>query len=278
MDQPSAWLEFPSGERVFLQGICTLGRGPDNRVVIASERVSRRHAAIRPTAEGGHSLMDMGSSNGTYLNGQRITRSTELRDGWIVEIGSQKMTFRTPPRVSMEADDAGTRECACWMLVIAAVQRGCRTSSQELADKTFESWSERCQRVIAKARGRIMRGPEDSLLAFWAGSTAETHAAAVASALTSLRNWQKQTEEFRFALHYGPARLRRTAVGEEAPSGPEVILAMQLDRLASTVNCPVLITGSASEQLDAILPTRRLTGEELRGYRGALRLFTPVSS
>ncbi len=276
MDQPTAWLEFPSGERIFLNGICTLGRGPDNRVVIASERVSRRHAVIRQNVEGGYAVMDMGSSNGTYLNGQRLIRSTDLRDGWIVEIGSQKMTFRTPPQLNAEASEAEIRESDCWLLVIAGAQRGCRTPSQDLVDKTFESWGERCQRVIAKSRGRTMRGLDDTLLAFWAGGAAE--AGAVASALASLRNWQKQTEEFRFALHYGRARLRRTAIGEEAPSGPEVILTMQLDKLASTFNCPVLVTESASEQLGAALPTRRLSAEELRDYRGTMRFFTPVGS
>lgn len=274
---PDAWLEFPSGERIDLTGICTLGRGPENRVVIASELVSRRHAVVRQNPDGAYSVMDVGSSNGTFLNGQRLTRSAVLRDGWIIEIGSQKMTFRTPPSVTSSLSVEEAPSFDCWLLVIAAAQRGCRIPSQELSDKTFETWAERCQRVINKNRGWVMRGLEDSLLAFWVieGANGPGKVASVVATLSSLRTVQLQTEEFRFALHYGQARLRPTATGEDAPAGPEVIHALQLDRLATTFKCAVLLTEAAREHLPETFPARRLSAEELRGYRGELRFFTP---
>lgn len=278
IEQSAAWLEFPSGERITLPGICTVGRGPENRVVIASERVSRRHATIRQTATGSYMLMDMGSSNGTFLNGQRLAQSTELRDGSVIEIGSQKMTFRVPVAAINESGEETTRECECWLLIIAGAQRGLHTPSQELIDKTQEHWTARCQRVVLKYRGRIMRGRGDTLLAFWPDNGQESVASTVATCLRSLLTLQKQTEEFRFAMHHGHVNLRQSATGEEAPIGPDVITLMQLDRLASMFNCSLLITESASLRLGDALPNRKLTNQEVRGYRGAMRFYTPLSS
>src|SRR4028118_2068389 len=74
MDSELPWLEFRSGERVFLTSTCSIGRGPENRVVIPVDCVSRRHAVLRLGDDSRWTLVDMGSSNGTYLNGQRISQ------------------------------------------------------------------------------------------------------------------------------------------------------------------------------------------------------------
>src|SRR3954451_5399492 len=146
-----AWLEFPSGERFFLkEGTASIGRAPGNRIVISTERISRHHAAIRQEADGAFMLMDLGSSNGTFLNGQRLTRPVILRNGWIIEIGLQKMTFRTPPGLGGVPETAEATAAPCWLLAMSATQLGCRTPGEEQIDKTFESWSERTQRVVVK--------------------------------------------------------------------------------------------------------------------------------
>ena len=49
----------------------TVGRLPDNDIVVDDRSVSRRHAVISPLGEG-HSVRDMGSRNGTWLNGRRV--------------------------------------------------------------------------------------------------------------------------------------------------------------------------------------------------------------
>ncbi|HBW68319.1 MAG TPA: forkhead-associated protein, partial [Chloroflexus aurantiacus] len=69
----------------------TFGRAPENTVVIASQRASRRHAEIR--REGGvYLLIDLGSSNGTFLNGQPVQRQI-LRNGDTFTIGDESFRF-----------------------------------------------------------------------------------------------------------------------------------------------------------------------------------------
>ncbi|WNG33537.1 PAS domain S-box protein [Archangium violaceum] len=64
-----------------------LGRGADAGFQINDHGVSRRHARITRTPEGGFHLADLDSTNGTYLNGVRIA-SAELHEGDRVQIGT----------------------------------------------------------------------------------------------------------------------------------------------------------------------------------------------
>src|SRR5690349_13298280 len=88
-----AWLEDSAGGKVALHGNCSLGRSSDNRVVIASERASRRHAIIHAQEGGEYWLADLGSSNGTFLNEQRLTLPTLLKNGDQIQIAHARYGF-----------------------------------------------------------------------------------------------------------------------------------------------------------------------------------------
>jgi hypothetical protein len=78
---------------VVLDGdVVTIGRVTDCDVVVADKGVSRRHAQIR-TKDGASTLTDLGSTNGTQLNGQQI-QSRVLNDGDRIVIGSTLIEFR----------------------------------------------------------------------------------------------------------------------------------------------------------------------------------------
>ncbi|MEA2496712.1 MAG: transport system ATP-binding/permease protein [Thermoleophilaceae bacterium] len=64
-----------------------IGRAPDNDLVLDDDLlVSRHHAELRVLSKGGFELVDLGSSNGTFVNGRRIDR-TELEELDVVSIG-----------------------------------------------------------------------------------------------------------------------------------------------------------------------------------------------
>lgn len=58
--------------------------------------LSRRHARIRRTEDGALEIEDLGSTNGTVVNGRRITEPAPLRPGDVVEIGQTRMTLVDP--------------------------------------------------------------------------------------------------------------------------------------------------------------------------------------
>jgi DNA-binding winged helix-turn-helix (wHTH) protein len=70
-----------------------LGREPDAAAWMDSPTVSRRHACIRVSAEGAV-LEDLGSHNGTYVRGERVTEPVPLRDGDEIRLGSVVVTLR----------------------------------------------------------------------------------------------------------------------------------------------------------------------------------------
>lgn len=72
----------------------TMGRYPNNDVVLEHELVSRHHALIA-SREDEFILDDLKSSNGTFANDQRIVRYV-LQDGDIVKIGPYEITFSNP--------------------------------------------------------------------------------------------------------------------------------------------------------------------------------------
>src|SRR5205823_7370924 len=88
-----AWLETSSGDRLPLSGTCSLGRSPENAVVLPTEKVSRRHALIHAQNETEFWLVDLGSRNGTFRNSSRIKQPTQLQAGDKIDIGPVQFVF-----------------------------------------------------------------------------------------------------------------------------------------------------------------------------------------
>jgi pSer/pThr/pTyr-binding forkhead associated (FHA) protein len=74
-----------SGQRVEVDEELVLGR-EDAGLTIDDEEISRRHAVVRP-GDGGIEIEDLGSTNGTYVNGARIDGPTRLAGGDTVKLG-----------------------------------------------------------------------------------------------------------------------------------------------------------------------------------------------
>jgi len=81
------------------EGENILGRGVDSLVWIDAQSVSRRHARL-VIASGLATLEDLGSKNGTFVNGIRLSTPVALRDGDEVRVGSVPMTLRVHAKPS----------------------------------------------------------------------------------------------------------------------------------------------------------------------------------
>lgn len=86
-------LLLPNNERFILgDQVVSLGRLPDCDITLNDTNVSRRHAEIRPVGDGFH-LVDLGSTNGSKVNGVRVSER-ELVDGDELGFGSIRMVFQ----------------------------------------------------------------------------------------------------------------------------------------------------------------------------------------
>lgn len=68
------------------------GRNPDSAVFLDDITVSRQHAVIERRSDGAWFVRDIGSLNGTYVNGEQVDE-TKLASGDEVQIGRFKLTF-----------------------------------------------------------------------------------------------------------------------------------------------------------------------------------------
>jgi hypothetical protein len=85
---------FDEGERIELDSSAlTIGRGGPNDVqLVGDEFASAKHARVEPRRDGVW-LEDIGSTNGTYVNGTRIDRPRRLAAGDVVRVGETDLRY-----------------------------------------------------------------------------------------------------------------------------------------------------------------------------------------
>jgi FhaA, N-terminal domain/FHA domain len=92
-------LTLPDGRRVVLdRDKVTLGRLPECELAVADPNVSRRHAEVRRAADSSWEVADLGSTNGTKVNGLRITGAQRLEDGDQITVGATSVRFEASGR------------------------------------------------------------------------------------------------------------------------------------------------------------------------------------
>ncbi|HVS28185.1 MAG TPA: FHA domain-containing protein, partial [Solirubrobacteraceae bacterium] len=69
-----------------------IGRSRQCDIMLADSNVSRRHAELRPAADGWE-ISDLGSTNGVRVNGRKISSSHPLSSGDMIELGSSELRF-----------------------------------------------------------------------------------------------------------------------------------------------------------------------------------------
>ena len=96
-----AALQFVSGpmagKTIALDGeVTTIGSAPGSTVTLRDAGVSRKHAGIRRVTEGdgpGYELADLGSTNGVYVNGEKVAKK-RLQLGDVIRVGASEMVFK----------------------------------------------------------------------------------------------------------------------------------------------------------------------------------------
>jgi pSer/pThr/pTyr-binding forkhead associated (FHA) protein len=81
----------PGQGKIFelLQDEITIGRDIGNLVVINDPEVSRKHSRLKAQPGGGYTIEDLGSTNGTFVDGQRLMGPHALRNGEIIMLGEK---------------------------------------------------------------------------------------------------------------------------------------------------------------------------------------------
>jgi len=78
------------GVKVPIDGPVVIGRSPGADIVIGDDFVSGSHARVMPAGDGA-TLEDLGSTNGTVLNGQLVQRAVPLKAGDTIDLGPVRL-------------------------------------------------------------------------------------------------------------------------------------------------------------------------------------------
>ena len=278
-----------------------LGRGNDNDMVLPFSWVSRKHAMVQVEENGVHNLIDLGSSNGTSVNGRRVYTPTRLRSGDMVGIGKTQLVFLQPESASpaVAADDTESAENR----TVAFVQKeivtvllcdihGFTRLSEQLGDqaisKLLRLWSDKVTFLVRQHGGMIDKFIGDAVMAMWTGGgdqrcailSAMGAAQAISRATRALgREWQGTPLDLEVgaALNTGEAILGNiggSGQHDYTLIGDMVNVTFRLEDMTSREENVDLIIGSATaaylEEAESCFTARTFT---LKGKDTPIRSF-----
>jgi len=281
-EEQVAWLER-GGEQHALQGNCSIGRAALNTVVVDSPKVSRLHSVIHVEESGAFWLVDLGSSNGTYLNKRRIREPVRLRHQDEINVGGNVFIFHQPrakpsAKLNLAKPVLTLQEVEnieCWLLV-ADIKNFTQLSRSLVSDELatlVSSWLGVCKTIIEGHRGTVNKYLGDGILAYWRDEP--TAAEDIVSGVTALKEAQLCDQPpFRFVVHFGPVTIGGVpSTKEETLMGSEVNLVFRLEKLLASLGEPRGISDAARAKLGEVLPCRLLGEYELKGFNKKCSLF-----
>jgi class 3 adenylate cyclase len=276
------WLE--TGSNKFpIPGGCSIGRSPQNVVVLDSPKVSRRHAIINVQNVGEFWLIDLGSSNGTFLNKRRIHQPIRLSDYDQFVIGDSIFTFRQAEQIG---DDVRTmfiertireiENVPCWLL-LADIENFTPLSRSLTSDKLAEligGWVATCKEIIEEHSGMIDKYLGDGVFAYWRED--ENAVKNVTAALSQLKQVQeRQLPRFRLALHFGFVAIGGVPLmGEESLMGRDVNFAFRMEKLAASLGILLLTSAAGKAKLGSLVKCEPAGTHELKGFEGKHEFFS----
>lgn len=88
----------------------TLGRGSENDIPLADKCASRNHAMFQIVGESNYHLIDLGSRNGSFVNGKRVTIPVSLKNGDLIILGETNLEFHCPETITVPNTQSGQTE------------------------------------------------------------------------------------------------------------------------------------------------------------------------
>lgn len=253
-----------SGEAFALQELSVIGRSRESAVPVPDPRVSRRHAMIR-RQDDGFWYFDLGSVNGSLINGRRVTTSQLLAPGDVIQIADHCFRFEGgshPDRMhggTSIADrtiaDVRSRSV---ILLVSDIQ-GFTTLSEKLTPDQLApiigSWYARTESILDQHGANLDKFIGDCVLGYWLDTSPASRLAALKAAHAMRMACDEVQDKHRevldplglrfgsgAAVHMGPAAYGAFSPREFTLLGDAVNLAFRLESLTRTLNQRVLVS------------------------------------
>lgn len=274
-------LILPDDRVVELRGSCSLGRSALNTVELQNNHVSRKHAVIQFQGGDEFWIVDLGSSNGTYVNGRRLLRPVALKDGDVIDVAGSKIVFQSealpadPDSQSMGSTLLSVARRNCWLMVADIV--GSTRMAQELPPEEMPmvtgGWFKKCRDLIEENGGHMNQYLGDGYFCYWE-DTLEAKLQILATMRALARLQDESSPPFRVVLHFGMTVLGSVPTMVDMNlHGPTVNFVFRMEKLAGSWGDSRLCSATAWKALGVNSLAHRES--EVGGYDGIFHFHVP---
>jgi adenylate cyclase len=280
--------DIASGKTHALGDVVLLGRGEGATVRLNDSSVSRQHAAIR--FEDRHFwISDLGSANGTFVNGVAIKGARVLSHGDRLQLGNAVLVFEDvgahgPAAGQVEdrtqvarrsAEPLRTMQATILVADLKGFTAICSALSAGQVADLLREWYADCNAILRHHGGTVDSFIGDCVFAYWTGSGPEIRMKALQAAAT-LRAAETTPQsptrillhdrhglrlDCRAGIHVGPVAVGRMGKGVDTALGDAVNVAFRVEGLTRTLDRPILASAAF-----------------LEGWPDGLRFFEPCGS
>ncbi|MCE2669374.1 MAG: FHA domain-containing protein [Microcystis sp.] len=179
---PYLLLHTEKGQRFFPlvgRAYWTIGRSKDNDIVIKDHCISRNHAILQSTETGDFYLIDLGSRNGTFVNGRRVAIPVTIHSKEQITFGKTEVQFYRPTPTNAGKQPRHLE----WDTLTSAVHERCLTSvmvvdmrnftalTRQLDEKVLSSlignWFRHAGNIIRSSGSWVDKYIGDAIMAIW---------------------------------------------------------------------------------------------------------------
>jgi hypothetical protein len=265
---PIAWIELPDQGTITLTGDCHIGRVEGNEIVNPDNRISRRHAVIQRQGQR-FVLVDLGSTNGTFLNETRIFTARKLHHNDVILVGSLRYIFHQPSLTDVSSVGESAQhtvvsvgKTSCWMMLVAP---------PEPADSAATAWAAQVRQAFADAGAGLKRIRGAAIFAHWRDSKVTPEK--IGALLQAVARLPCPTGA-RLTVHHGAVRVGPAAAGEENLLGAEATFTHKMEATAAALGVNFLLSEAAVHALGPASFVSPLGAQTMRNVPTDHPLFT----
>lgn len=249
--------------------VLTVGRDKSSDIILGDLMVSRNHAMIRRLGNGDYYLIDGGSSNGSYVNQQRVTMPKLLKHGDKITIGGIDFLFEqevthTPDEdaVSMEETIVHDTPEIKKITILVADIRGFTSLSESIPIRTLtklmNTWFNKVSDIILQHDGIVDKFIGDCVFARWEADSDEvltvTNALIAAERISKVtvelnRSFKELTEELNIGVGINTGAASVSSGADNTVLGDAVNVAFRLESATKMLGKDIVLSETAYRHL-----------------------------
>ncbi len=273
--------------------VLTVGRDKNSDIVLADLMVSRNHAMIRRIGHGDYYLIDGGSSNGSYVNQQRVTMPKLLKHGDKITIGGIDFLFEQEMTVQSDDDSMAMEDTIVHdtpeikkITIIVADIRGFTSLSEQIPIRSLtrmmNTWFNQVSDVILKENGIVDKFIGDCVFARWEADEDELttissalHAAKRISEVTEElnNNFSELSEDLHIGVGINTGAASVTTKVDNSAMGDAVNVAFRLESATKMLGKDIVLSESAYRHFPEEYWKDQEQKIRVKGKRDPVRIF-----